>query len=101
MTMATLTLCICFRSLIERRLLLDRPTTSGTDKFSFKQVWASASSPHVILNFIALFMDGTMLYGLALFLPSIVNQLGFSSTRTQLISVPPFAAGFACASAFL
>lgn len=37
-----------------------------------------------------------MLYGLALFLPSIVNQLGFSTTRTQLLSVPPFAAGFAC-----
>ena len=40
------------------------------------------------------FMAGTMLYGLALFLPSIVNQLGFSSNKSQLLSVGPFAAGF-------
>ena len=41
-------------------------------------------------------MVGTTLYGLALFLPSIVNQLGFSDTRTQLLSVGPFAASFFC-----
>ena len=35
-----------------------------------------------------------MLYGLALFLPSIVSQLGFSPNKTQLLSVGPFAAGF-------
>lgn len=41
-------------------------------------------------------MNGTMLYGLALFLPTIVNELGFSATHTQLVSVGPYAAGFAC-----
>jgi MFS family permease len=51
-------------------------------------------SPHVILLVILFFMIGTTLYGLALFLPSIVNQLGFSDTRTQLLSVGPFAASF-------
>jgi len=35
-----------------------------------------------------------MVYGLAYFLPSIVKQLGFSSNKTQLLSVGPFAAGF-------
>ena len=44
--------------------------------------------------FIMFFMDGAMLYGLALFLPSIVNQLGFSPAKTQLLSVGPFGAGF-------
>ena len=44
--------------------------------------------------FIMFFMVGTMLYGLALFLPSIVSQLGFSPNKTQLLSVGPFAAGF-------
>lgn len=32
--------------------------------------------------------------GLAFFLPTIVNELGYSATRTQLISVGPYAAGF-------
>ena len=44
--------------------------------------------------FIIFFMDGAMLYGLALFLPSIVSELGFSPNKTQLLSVGPFAAGF-------
>ena len=35
-----------------------------------------------------------MLYGLALFLPSIVKELGFGANKTQLLSVGPFAAGF-------
>ena len=43
---------------------------------------------------IMFFMEGTMLYGLAFFLPSIVNQLGFSSNKTQLLSVGPFVVGF-------
>ena len=44
--------------------------------------------------FILFFLDGTMLYGLALFLPSIVKELGFGANKTQLLSVGPFAAGF-------
>jgi MFS family permease len=41
------------------------------------------------------FLDGCVLYGLAYFAPSIVQSLGFSPTRAQLMSVPPFAAAFA------
>ena len=81
-------------SIIMSRLEKDRPSFKSVDKFTFKEVMRSASSPHVILVFIMFFMVGTMLYGLALFLPSIVSQLGFSSTKTQLLSVGPFAAGF-------
>ena len=43
---------------------------------------------------IMFFMVGTTLYGLAFFLPSIVNQLGFSVNKTQLLSVGPFVVGF-------
>ena len=81
-------------SIIMSRLEKDRPSIKPVDKFTFKEVIRSASSPHVIMVFIMFFMVGTMLYGLALFLPSIVSQLGFSSTKTQLLSVGPFAAGF-------
>jgi hypothetical protein len=43
---------------------------------------------------IVYFMLGTMIYGLAYFLASIVSQLGFSPTKTQLLSVGPFAVTF-------
>ena len=81
-------------SIIRRRLYLDRPTTVPLDIFRFSEITKSLCSPQVLLVFVALFMDGTTLYGLALFLPSIVNQWGFSPTRTQLISVGPFACAF-------
>jgi hypothetical protein len=73
---------------------MDRPSISSAVKFSLKEVMRSAGSPHVIMVFIMSFMTGTMIYGLAIFLPSIVNQLGFSPNVTQLLSVGPYAAGF-------
>jgi succinate dehydrogenase/fumarate reductase cytochrome b subunit len=81
-------------SIIMSRLVRDRPSIRRVDKFTFKEITRSASSPHVIMVFIMFFMTGTMLYGLALFLPSIVSQLEFSPNYTQLLSVGPFVVGF-------
>jgi len=76
------------------RLERDRPFVNPVDRFTLKQVFAAMTSPHLILLFLVYFMGGTNLYGLALFLPSIVNSLGFSPNKSQLLSVGPFAAGF-------
>ena len=80
--------------LIMRRLEKDRPSISSTVKFSLKEVVRSLGSPHVIMVSLMAFMVGTMSYGLDIFLPSIVSQLGFSRNSTQLLSVGPLAAGF-------
>ena len=77
-----------------KRLEADRPSISPNDRFSFHEVFKSFTSPHVIIIFIISFMNGTTLFGLALFSPSIVNQFGFSANKTQLLTVGPFAAGF-------
>ncbi|PPQ76146.1 hypothetical protein CVT26_011796 [Gymnopilus dilepis] len=77
------------KEIITRRLERDRPFVNPLDQFSMKQVFASMTSPHVIIMFVVYFMGGTSLYGLALFLPSIVNQLGFSPNESQLLSVGP------------
>ncbi|KAG7085987.1 hypothetical protein E1B28_003510 [Marasmius oreades] len=82
------------KDILERRLIRDRPSVSPHDHFSLKEVLRSLSSPHVLMVFVLFYMTGTTLYGLALFLPSIVNQLGFSPNQSQLLSVGPFAAGF-------
>ena len=84
---------ITFR-LIMKRLERDRPTITMIDTFSFKQVMRSPSSLHVVMVIAMMFMNGMMAYGLALFLPSIVNELGFDTSKTQLLSVGPFATGF-------
>ena len=77
-----------------RRLERDRPAIISVDTFRFKELMRSAGSPHVIMVAILTFMNGMMTYGLTLFLPSIVHQLGFSPNNTQLMSVGPFAAAF-------
>ena len=77
-----------------RRLERDRPSIRPVDTFSFKEVLRAASSPHVVITSIIVFLTGTLGFALSFFLPSIVNQLGFSATHTQLLSVGPFAAAF-------
>ena len=81
-------------SLIMALLERDRPSIKPSDKFSGEEILHSIRSPHVIILFFVLFMLGTCASGLALFLPSIVSELGFSRNKTQLLSVGPFALGF-------
>lgn len=76
------------------RLERDRPSIRPSDKFSGREILRSIRSPQVIILFIVLFMKGTGLNGMALFLPSIVNELGFGQNHAQLLSVGPFAVGF-------
>jgi len=76
------------------RLERDRPSIKPADKFSSREILRSMRSPHVIILVILFFMVGTTLFGLALFLPSIVSELGFSRNKTQLLTVGPFAVGF-------
>jgi len=44
-----------------------------------------------------IFLNGEALYGLAYFAPTIVSSFGYSSTHTQLLSVPPFACAWVAA----
>jgi len=61
------------------------------DGFGWNDVIKSFKSPHVLLVAAAFFFNGTTLYGLAYFEPSIVASFGYSGARAQLMSVPPFA----------
>ncbi|PPQ95882.1 hypothetical protein CVT26_015574 [Gymnopilus dilepis] len=64
------------------------------DAFSWREVGMAFRLPQVWMLAIAFFFDGTILYGLAYFTPSIVQGLGFTASRAQLMSVPPFAVAF-------
>ncbi|KAF8844459.1 MFS general substrate transporter [Paxillus ammoniavirescens] len=64
------------------------------DGFSWIEVVRSAKSVHVWLLAIVLFFNGTTLYGLAYFEPSIVAGLGYTGNKAQLMSVPPFAVAY-------
>ncbi|KAF6759370.1 major facilitator superfamily domain-containing protein [Ephemerocybe angulata] len=79
---------------LKRRLERDRPLINTIDKFSFKEIFQSLRSPQVIILSILFFMGGTVLFGQALFLPSIIRHLGFTPYKSQMLSVGPFVVGF-------
>jgi predicted MFS family arabinose efflux permease len=63
-------------------------------RINTRNVVSAFKSVHVLLSCLVLFASGTCLFGLAYFTPSIVQSLGYSQTRTQLMTVPPFACAF-------
>ncbi|RDW78843.1 putative MFS transporter [Aspergillus mulundensis] len=65
-----------------------------SDKVTTKKVFSVFKDIHVILVSAILFCSGTCLFGLAYFSPSIVQAMGYSNTRTQLMTVPPYAVAF-------
>jgi len=64
------------------------------EPFKWSYVARGLTDPFVLALGIPLFFLGTTLYGLAFFAPTIVAALGNSPSRTQLLSVPPFACSF-------
>ncbi|CAK5279162.1 unnamed protein product [Mycena citricolor] len=64
------------------------------DSFSWAEVGKAFASMQVFLCALAFFMGGVTLYSLAYFTPSIIQSLGYTAARAQLMSVPPFSVAF-------
>ncbi|KAF5353280.1 hypothetical protein D9756_008136 [Leucocoprinus leucothites] len=79
---------------VTARIERDRPALLNGGHFHLKEVGRALMSPHVVMLILINFFNGTTIYGLAIFMPTIVNTLGFSPVRSQLLTVGPFAAGF-------
>ncbi|KAL4909517.1 hypothetical protein BDW74DRAFT_165932 [Aspergillus multicolor] len=65
-----------------------------SERVTTKKVLSVFKDIHVILVAAILFCSGTCLFGLAYFSPSIVQAMGYFNTRTQLMTVPPYAVAF-------
>ncbi|KAG9103803.1 hypothetical protein FRC06_007922 [Ceratobasidium sp. 370] len=79
---------------VAEMLRLDGNDTTNHEPFSWTSVLSAFKAPQVLLLCIPLFFSGVTLFGLAFFTPSIVNSLGYSPVRTQLMTVPPYAVSF-------
>ncbi|PBK64283.1 MFS general substrate transporter [Armillaria solidipes] len=78
----------------EREYVANQVVESGAERFEWREVRKAFVAPHVWILGIIFFFSGSVLYGLAFFTPSIVQSLGYTAARAQLMSVPPFAAAF-------
>ncbi|KAJ3526219.1 hypothetical protein NMY22_g10250 [Coprinellus aureogranulatus] len=90
-----------FLSLAEKDYVVQKLKEDGAtgnddkaDGFSWREVGMAFKLPQVWMLAVVFFMDGTVLYGLAYFTPSIVAGLGYTASNAQLMSVPPFAVAF-------
>ncbi|KAL3460954.1 major facilitator superfamily domain-containing protein [Aspergillus heterothallicus] len=76
------------------RLQLDANLFIAEEPVTLRKVLSVFKDLHVLLVCAILFCSGTCLFGLAYFSPSIVQAMGYGNTRTQLMTVPPYAVAF-------
>lgn len=62
------------------------------EKVTIRKVLSVFTSPGLICIWLTALCSGIAIFGLAYFTPTIVRDMGFGVIRTQLMSVPPFAA---------
>lgn len=72
----------------------DRPMIGVHEKFDPREILRALKSPPTIFISLIFFFGGVIFFGLAIFLPSIIRQMQFTPTQSQLLSVGPFATSF-------
>jgi len=80
------------RARVIRRLRADKQSSAEHEEFKMSYFWAAVKDWKTYA-FAIIYMgcDGA-LYAFSLFLPTIINELGYTSTKANLLSVPPYAA---------
>jgi len=73
------------------RLREDGQASYRHEKFKWKSFFATFNDWKTWMGMLMYMgVDGS-LYAFSLFLPSIISALGYSSTKAQLLTVPPYA----------
>ncbi|KAG2061068.1 MFS general substrate transporter [Suillus hirtellus] len=73
--------------------VLKQDSNNLSSRFDTRFIWQAIKDYKIyvqILIYLGLLVPG---YAIALFSPTIINELGYSAANAQLLSVPPFAAG--------
>ncbi|KAL2021367.1 hypothetical protein VTK56DRAFT_7232 [Thermocarpiscus australiensis] len=82
------------RARVIRRLKLDKQSSAEHESFKMSYFWAAVKDWKMWLGMIIYSGCDMPLYAFSLFLPTIINDLGWNTSvvRSQLMSVPPYAA---------
>jgi len=79
------------RRRVIRRLKEDQQSSAEHEQFKMEYFWASLKDWKTYTGAVIYMGCDGALYAFSLFLPAIIKQLGYTSTRAQLLSVPPYA----------
>jgi sugar phosphate permease len=80
------------RARARKRLREDLQSSAEYEGFKMKYFWEAMADWKTYAGAIVYMGADGALYAFSLFLPSIIKELGFSSVKAQLLSVPPYAA---------
>ncbi|GKT63087.1 high-affinity nicotinic acid transporter [Colletotrichum tofieldiae] len=80
------------RSEVQRRLQEDSGHLSND--FNVKYVWQAIKDWKIYIHMLICMAGFCPIYSIALFLPTIIKNMGYTSNNAQLMSVPPYC--FAC-----
>jgi len=79
------------RARVIRRLKLDKQSSAEHEEFKMDYFWAAIKDWKMWLGMF-IYMGADMpLYAFSLFLPTIVNEMGYTNNQAQLLSIPPYA----------
>ncbi|OIW32769.1 MFS general substrate transporter [Coniochaeta ligniaria NRRL 30616] len=83
------------RARVIRRLKMDKQSSAEHEEFKMTYVWAALSDWKTYAGMLVYMGPLMPLYSFSLFLPTIISNMGFTSTQSivknQLLSVPPYA----------
>ncbi|KAJ3536287.1 hypothetical protein NM688_g6858 [Phlebia brevispora] len=68
----------------------DNSSVGETEAFALRHVWAAFKDWQIWLHILVYMSIIGPLYGISLFLPSIINGFGFDTAISQLLTVPPY-----------
>ncbi|KAF8486591.1 MFS general substrate transporter [Gautieria morchelliformis] len=68
----------------------DNSSVGEQENFSMKDIWAALSDWQIYLHILIYMSVVGPLYGISLFLPTIISGFGFSTPIAQLLTVPPY-----------
>ena len=78
------------RHVVLMRLKSDGQASHRYETFKWKYFWAAFKDWKTWTGMLMYMgVDGS-LYAFSLFLPSVINELGYTATRAQLLTVPPY-----------
>ncbi|KAF2669728.1 MFS nicotinic acid transporter-like protein Tna1 [Microthyrium microscopicum] len=77
---------------VRRRLALDGQASAHHEEFDMRFFWESVKDWKTYAFAIIYMGTDGALYAFSLFTPTIIKQLGYTATKANLLSVPPYAA---------
>ncbi|KAF5328441.1 hypothetical protein D9619_013250 [Psilocybe cf. subviscida] len=78
------------RSFIVHKKKYDNSSVGEEEHFSSRHFWAAVTDWQVWIHILVYMSVIAPLYGITLFLPTIINSFGHSAAISQLLTVPPY-----------